>query len=55
MKACNSIVDSLELYYEILKIIPESYFAEKQISASVVDGEKQIILSCHLIPGGNNR
>ncbi len=40
--------DAIELYYEILKLVPPSYFNERQSQNAKVDGEKQIILSCYL-------
>lgn len=40
--------DVLELYYEILKLVPESYFEEKKIQQDKIDGEKQVILSCYI-------
>lgn len=40
--------DVLEFYYEILKLVPESYFEEKKTQQSKVDGEKQVILSCYI-------
>ena len=40
--------DVLELYYEILKLVPENYLEEQGTGKSLVDGEKQVILSCYL-------
>ena len=45
--------DVLELYYEIMKLVPETYFEEKKSKKGKVDGEKQVILSCYLKSGGN--
>ena len=44
--------DVLELYYDIMNIVPEVYFKDKQIKQANVDGEKQVILSCYLKKGG---
>ena len=43
--------DVLEFYYDIMKIVPEVYFKEKQRKQIDVDGEKQVILSCYLKKG----
>ena len=40
--------DVLELYYEILKLIPETYFEEKSKQGAQVEGVKQVVLSCYL-------
>lgn len=40
--------DILEFYYDIMKIVPESYFVEREQVQINIDGEKQIILSCYL-------
>lgn len=42
--------DPLEFYYEIMKLVPESYFEEKKSRGNNVEGEKQVILSCYLKP-----
>lgn len=42
------INDILEFYYDIMKIVPESYFIEKKQAQANVEGEKQVILSCYL-------
>jgi len=41
-------MDTLELYYEILKLVPETYIEVRETANSLVDGEKQVILSCYL-------
>ncbi len=41
-------MDLLELYFEIMKLVPETYLAEQKKGKSLVDGEKQVILSCYL-------
>ena len=48
IKKSNVTADVLELYYEILKLVPESYLEEQGTAKSLVDGEKQVILSCYL-------
>ena len=48
VKKSTVTTDVLELYYEILKLVPETYFAEQKTGKSLVDGEKQVILSCYL-------
>lgn len=52
MKKSKVVGDVLELYYEILKLVPPTYFEERKSQTSQVDGEKQIILSCYLKTGG---
>ena len=41
-------MDVLELYYEVLKLVPETYLEDRDTGKSLVDGEKQVILSCYL-------
>ncbi len=48
LKKSNVITDTLELYYEIMKLVPETYLEEQNKGKSLVDGEKQVILSCYL-------
>ena len=52
VKKSKVVGDVLELYYEILKLVPESYFEEKKQQRIHIDGEKQVILSCYLRAGG---
>ena len=52
IKKSKVVEDTLELYYEILKLVPPTYFDERKSSMAKVDGEKQIILSCYLKKGG---
>lgn len=54
MKKSKVVGDVLELYYEILKIVPETYFEEHKTQQAKVDGEKQIVLSCYLKAGGKS-
>ena len=48
LKKSNTITDVLELYFEIMKLVPQAYLEEKKAGKSLVDGEKQVILSCYL-------
>lgn len=41
-------MDTLELYYEILKLVPETHIEVRETGKSLVEGEKQVILSCYL-------
>ena len=54
MKCVPLAKDAQSLYFDILNMVPETYFNEKKSTISSVDGEKQVILSCYLIPGGND-
>lgn len=57
LKAQKLYTDILELYFEIFKIVPPTYFKEKTTVNlnSPVDGLKQVILSCYLQSGGANK
>ena len=44
--------EPVNLYYEILKLVPTTYFEEHKSQQAQVDGEKQIVLSCYLKTGG---
>ncbi len=48
LKKSKQVSDVLELYYEILKLVPETYFEEKSKQETQVDGVKQVVLSCYL-------
>ena len=48
VKKSSVPMDQLELYYEIIRLVPETYFGEQKTRKSLVDGEKQVILSCYL-------
>lgn len=48
LKKSKLVTDVLELYFEILKLVPETYFEEKSKHGAQVDGEKQVVLSCYL-------
>lgn len=54
MKKSKVVTDVLELYYEIMKLVPSTYFEDKRSQQTQVDGEKQIILSCYLKTGGTS-
>ena len=51
LKKSRVVSDVLELYYEIMKLVPETYFEDKKSRKSLVEGEKQVILSCYLVAG----
>lgn len=53
VKKSKVVGDVLELYYEIMKLVPESYFEEKKSQPGKVEGEKQVILSCYIKSGGS--
>lgn len=52
MKKSKVVGDVLELYYEVMKLVPPTYFEERKSQKTQVDGEKQIVLSCYLKTGG---
>lgn len=52
VKATNLASDIVALYYDIVRIVPETYLQEKREKKSIIDGKKEIILSCYL-RGGN--
>lgn len=52
MKKMKLATDVLALYYDILNIVPASYFEERKSQRRLLDGEKQIVLSCYLKNGG---
>jgi superfamily II DNA/RNA helicase len=54
LKKSKMVTDTLELYFEIIKLVPEIYFEERQHKQIQVDGEKQVILSCYLKRGDGN-
>lgn len=51
MKKSTVTADVLELYYEILKLIPQTYLEDTKDKKSLVEGEKQVILNCYLRNG----
>ena len=52
LKKSKTVSDVLELYYEIIKLIPETYYEDRKTRKSQVEDEKQVILSCYLVAGG---
>jgi len=52
LKKSKVVTDVLELYFEILKLVPDTYLEDRGSQQAQVDGEKQIILSCYLQAGG---
>ena len=53
VKKSKVVGDALELYYEIMKLVPESYFEDRKNYQIKVDGEKQVILSCYFRTRGD--
>ena len=51
VKKSTLVGDTLELYYEIMKLVPPVYLEDKKEKQAKIDGEKQIILSCYLKAG----
>ncbi len=51
LKKSKTVSDELQLYFEIIKIVPSVYLEEKEHKQAKVDGEKQIILSAYLENG----
>lgn len=51
VKKSTIVGDTLELYYEIMKLVPPVYLEDKKEKQAKIDGEKQIILSCYLKAG----
>lgn len=51
VKASSLASDIITLYYEIVKIVPDIYLQEKKEKKSIIDGKKEIILSCCLRGG----
>lgn len=52
VKKSKVVGDVMELYYEIMKLIPEPYFEDRKQQQTKVDGDKQVILSCYFRTGG---
>jgi len=52
VKAVKLATDTLALYYDIMRIVPDSYLEEKKEKKTMIEGDKEIILSCYL-RGGN--
>lgn len=51
IKKSSTSTSVLDLYYEIMKAVPESYFEDKKAYKAKTDGEKQVVLSCYLRAG----
>lgn len=51
VKAAKLASDILALYYDIVRIVPEAYLEETKEKKSIVEGKKEIILSCYLKGG----
>lgn len=51
VKATNLASDIVALYYDIVRIVPDIYLEEKKEKKSIVNGKKEIILSCYLRGG----
>lgn len=51
MKKSKLATDVLELYYEIIKLVPKTYFEDKNNQQTQINGEKQIVLSCYMKVG----
>ena len=52
VKAMKFASDSLELFYAIMRIVPDTYLEERREKKAFIDSTKEIILSCYL-RGGN--
>lgn len=55
LKRSKVVSDILELYYEIMNVVPPVYFEEKNRKQIQVEGKKQVILSAYLKNGGENK
>jgi len=51
VKATGLATDIVALYYDIVRIVPETYLQETREKKSIIDGKKEIILSCYLRGG----
>ncbi|MBO5462943.1 MAG: helicase [Clostridia bacterium] len=51
VKVINLASDIIALYFDIVRIVPETYLEEKREKKSIIDGKKEIILSCYLRGG----
>ena len=52
VKAMKFASDSLELFYAIMRIVPDAYLEERREKKAFIDSTKEIVLSCYL-RGGN--
>jgi len=48
VKKSKNITDSLAFYYDIMRLVPETYLQERQYKNINMNDEKQVILSCYL-------
>ncbi len=48
IKKSKTVSDTLELYFEIMEIVPSVYFESKERKQAKVEGKKQVILSAYL-------
>lgn len=44
-------MDFVALYFDILKIVPDTYLEEKKEKKSIIEGKTEVILSCYLCGG----
>ena len=51
VKTVNQASDLVSLYYDIVRIVPETYLEEKKEKKAIIEGKKEIILSCYLRGG----
>lgn len=51
VKRSKVVTDVLEFYYEIMKLVPETYFEEQKKQTGQQNEEKQVILSCYMKAG----
>ena len=51
VKATGLATDIVALYYDIVRIVPDTYLQETREKKSIIDGKKEIILSCYLRGG----
>lgn len=51
VKRSKVVTDVLEFYFEIMKIVPETYFEEQKKQTGQQNEEKQVILSCYMKAG----
>lgn len=54
MKELKDAADLMEAYYIFENIIPDKFLSDRQELVIKHEGEKQVILSEYLVPGGNN-
>lgn len=51
VKRSKVVTDVLEFYFEIMKLVPETYFEEQKKQTGQQNEEKQVILSCYMKAG----